>query len=58
MHAGWIYCIAGMLFCLGGVYLFFRNVFEENRRITNPILVIIGGIFLIGVGMAKLYGLD
>ena len=47
----------GILFCIAGIYLFQRNVFEENRKITNPLLVIVAGVILIGLGTAKCYHL-
>ena len=45
----------GLLFCIGGVYLFYRNAFEEDKKITQPVLVITAGVVLIGLAMAKFY---
>lgn len=53
MNNPWILMAAGMIFCLGGVYLFQRNAFEENKKVLFPGIVIIAGIILIGIGTAK-----
>jgi uncharacterized membrane protein len=57
INNSWILCSVGILFCLGGVYLFFRGVYEENKSIAKPFLVIIGGVVLIGLGTAKFFHL-
>lgn len=53
MNIPWIICGIGMFFCLSGVYLFFRNVFEEGRSLKWALLIIVMGIVLIAVGTAK-----
>ena len=46
---------AGIALCTGGVYLFFKNVFEEDKSIMRPLLVVIAGIILVGMAMAEFY---
>jgi len=53
MQSPWSIIGAGIFFCISGVYLFSRNAFEENRSIRWPVLLIIMGVVLIGVGTAK-----
>jgi len=53
MQHPWSIIITGIIFCLAGVYLFQRNVFEENKKILMPVIVILAGIVLISVGMAR-----
>lgn len=57
MRDAWIFCGAGTLFCATGVYLFFKNVYEENKGLLRPVLLIIGGVILIGLGTAKYFNL-
>jgi hypothetical protein len=57
LNSPWILCGIGVLFCGGGAYLFKRNVFEEHKTITAPILVILGGIILIAIGTAIYFNL-
>jgi hypothetical protein len=53
LNSPWVLCGAGILFCVGGIYLFFRNIFEEDRQILQPLLIIVAGIILISIGTAK-----
>ncbi|MET0465617.1 MAG: hypothetical protein ABW007_20820 [Chitinophagaceae bacterium] len=46
----WVLCGIGVIFCLSGVYFFFRNIFEEDRSIGWPIIVMLMGITLIAMG--------
>jgi hypothetical protein len=55
LNSSWLLCGAGALFCAGGAYLFKRNVFENDKTITAPILIILGGIILIAIGTAKYF---
>lgn len=57
MSLAWIYMLAGIAFCLAGIFLFQRSAFEENRKVTMPLLVIVLGIILVSIGMAKKTGL-
>ncbi len=57
MATSWILIIAGVVFCLGGVFLFQQNAFEENKKILFPVLVMLAGVVLIGLGTAKNLGL-
>lgn len=55
MENPWALCGTGILFCAAGVYYFFRNAFEEDKKILQPVLLMIAGVVLIGLGMAKFY---
>ena len=57
MNSSWTLCGIGILFCLSGLYLFYRNAFEEDKKLLQPILVMVAGIVLIGLGMAKYFHL-
>jgi H+/Cl- antiporter ClcA len=57
MDQAWTYILTGIGFCLAGIFLFQRNAFEENKKIKLPLLVIVLGIILLSVGMAKKTGL-
>lgn len=57
MSQAWTYILTGIGFCLAGIFLFQRNAFEENKKVTLPLLVIVLGIILLSVGMAKKMGL-
>jgi hypothetical protein len=57
MSSAWILCGIGTLFCLSGIYLFLKNVYEENRSIKWPVLILVMGVLLIAVGTAKYVGL-
>jgi hypothetical protein len=52
----WTLIGIGIVFCIGGVYLFHRDAFEEEKSLLRPILVLIAGVALIGIGLAKMYG--
>ena len=55
MDSPWTTLAAGIALCTGGVYLFFKNVFEEDKSIMRPLLVVIAGIILVGMAMAEFY---
>lgn len=57
MSQPWILCGAGILFCISGAYLFYRNVYEENKKILLPVLLLIGGVILIAAGTARYFNL-
>ncbi|MBN8876422.1 MAG: hypothetical protein J0I32_02685 [Sphingobacteriales bacterium] len=57
MNIPWIICGTGIFFCLSGLYFFFKNVFEENRSLKWPVLLMVMGIVLISVATAKIAGL-
>jgi len=52
----WTLIGIGIVFCIGSVYLFHRDAFEEEKSLLRPILVLIAGVALIGIGLAKMYG--
>jgi hypothetical protein len=53
MNNPWVLYGAGILFCCLGIYLFFRNVFEEDRSVVWPVFVMIMGVLLIVAGTAQ-----
>jgi hypothetical protein len=57
MSSAWILCGIGILFCLAGLYLFRRDVFEEDKNIIKPVLLMIAGVILIGIGTARYFKL-
>jgi hypothetical protein len=46
-------CGIGILFCISGIWFFYTNAFEEDKRIIKPVLLLVAGVILIGWGMAK-----
>ena len=55
LHNPWTLCIAGFIFCLAGVYLFFKNVYEEGRSLYWPVMIMVMGVLLIAVGTARYF---
>jgi hypothetical protein len=53
----WVVCTAGILFCVTGVYFFFKNVYEEDRSTAWPAIIILMGVLLIAAGTAKYFKL-
>ncbi len=53
----WILCGIGFLFCMAGVYLFFKKVHEEGQSLFWPFAIMIMGVVLIGIGTAKYFKL-
>ena len=53
----WVLCGIGFLFCIAGVYLFFKNVYEEDQSVVWPVLMMIMGVLLIAAGTAKYFKL-
>ena len=49
----WVICGVGTAFCIIGIYLFHRNAFEENKKVIQPVLIILAGVILIAIGTAK-----
>lgn len=54
----WILCGVGFLFCVAGVYSFYRTAFEENKRILKPVLLMVAGVILIGIGSARYFNIS
>jgi hypothetical membrane protein len=50
MNSSWIFIGTGIAFCLAGIYLFQKSVFEEHKKIGAPLLVIVAGIILVAIG--------
>lgn len=57
MSEPWTFILAGTGFCLSGIFLFQRNAFEENRKVSLPLLIIILGVMLLTIGLGKRMGL-
>jgi di/tricarboxylate transporter len=57
MSLAWWLILVGIIFCLTGILFFQRNAFEENKKIIWPVLIMVAGVVLIGIGMAKKLGL-
>ncbi|MBL7733549.1 MAG: hypothetical protein JNM88_20435 [Chitinophagaceae bacterium] len=53
MSTAWIYMLTGTGFCLAGIFLFQRSAFEENKKVRWPLLVVLAGVILLSIGMAK-----
>lgn len=57
MNSAWTICGAGILFCISGLYLLFKNLYEEDRSIKWPVIILVMGVLLIAVGTARYVGL-
>ena len=53
----WILCLAGVLFCLAGIYEFRKRAFEENKSIGGSLLIMVMGIILVAIGTAKYFAI-
>jgi hypothetical protein len=53
----WLLCGVGIIFCVAGVYLFFKHVYEEDQSVSWPIAIMIMGVLLIAAGTAKYFKL-
>lgn len=57
LHNPWLLCGIGILFCVTGLYFFFRNVYEEGESLYWPIVTIVMGVLLIALGTARYFKL-
>ena len=55
MDSPWTSLAAGIALCAGGVYLFFKNAFEDDKSIVKPLLIVVAGIVLVAIAMAEFY---
>jgi hypothetical protein len=53
----WLFCIAGTLFCVAGVYYFYKHLFEETHSMNWSFIIMGMGVVLIGIGTAKYFHL-
>jgi hypothetical protein len=53
MIPAWADIAAGILFCIAGIWLFQRLVFDRNRELWKPVLLLVIGVLLIAAGSAK-----
>jgi len=49
----WLFCGTGALFCLSGLFFFYKSIFEKEKKLAPSVLLMIMGVILIGVGTAK-----
>lgn len=54
LNQPWVYYGVGILFCITGIYLFSKNVYEEDRSIKGAVLLLIAGVVLIAVGAGRI----
>lgn len=57
MNNPWILCGIGIVFCCSGVYLFLKNIYEEEKSVKTAVLIILGGVLIIALGTAKYFKL-
>ncbi len=57
MNNPWVLCGLGIAFCITGVYLFFKKIYEENQSVSWPFIIMVMGVFLIAAGTAKYFKL-
>lgn len=55
MDSPWTLLAAGIALCAGGIYLFYKNAFEEDKSIVKPLLIVVAGIVLIAMATADFY---
>ena len=53
----WILCAVGIVFCLSGVYIFHKKIFEEKSSIRWSLLIMLMGVLLIAIGTAQYFNL-
>ncbi|RYY61254.1 MAG: hypothetical protein EOO05_07005 [Chitinophagaceae bacterium] len=54
LYHPWLVMACGVLFCISGILVFRKNVFEENHSLTWPFLLMVMGIILVATGTAKI----
>jgi len=57
MNNPWVLCGIGMVFCITGVYFFFKKVYEENQSVSWSLIIMAMGVLLIAAGTAKYFKL-
>ncbi|PZR29746.1 MAG: hypothetical protein DI535_01170 [Citrobacter freundii] len=50
----WMVLFAGMVFCVSGIFFFFRNIFEEGRSVKWAVIVMAMGVVLISLASFRL----
>ena len=53
----WFLGLMGTVLCAGGCYKLYQNIFEDDRPIKAAILIIVMGVLLLTLAMAKFYNL-
>jgi len=57
MTTSWTYCGIGIFFCVSGVYIFLKTVYEKDKKLFPSFLLMIMGVILIGIGTARYFNL-
>jgi uncharacterized membrane protein HdeD (DUF308 family) len=57
MTTAWIYWGIGIFFCISGVFVFFKSVYEKERKLAPSFLLLLMGVVLIGIGTARYFNL-
>jgi len=55
MSQSWALSVIGIIFCISGVYLFYRKTYEEGEHLRMPIMLMVMGVILIALGTAKAF---
>ena len=56
-QSAWLLCGTGILFCLSGLFFFYKNAFEKERKILPSVLLMIMGVIIIAIATAKYFNL-
>ncbi|HEY9364385.1 MAG TPA: hypothetical protein VIQ00_14050 [Chitinophagaceae bacterium] len=48
----WIFCGVGIAYCLTGLFLFYKNVYEKDKKLWPSVMLILMGVVLITIGTA------
>ena len=51
----WLMGGIGFIFCLSGVFLLFKNMYEEGRSIKGAVVIIIMGVLLIAAATFEFF---
>ena len=49
----WIFYTVGIVFCIIAIFIYYRNVFEDEKKISYSVVLMILGVILIAVATAK-----
>jgi uncharacterized membrane protein HdeD (DUF308 family) len=53
----WLLCGFGTIFCLSGIFLFFKHIYEKDSSVKWPVAIVIMGVLLIAIGTAAYFNL-
>jgi len=57
MSMPWLLCGVGVFFCCTGFLLFFKSIYEKEKKILPAILILLMGVLLISLGTARYFHL-